>query len=532
MTEHAPGSGASGMPGGHRPASADPRRADPAAHRGLRSRTTSSPTRRELRTYECDGLTGTGACPALVVLPGDGRRGRRRRARLRRGTASRSSRAAPAPGLSGGALPLADGVVIVAVADARGSSRSTRASGRVVVEPGVTNLDVTPGRRAARLLLRARPVQPAGLLDRRQRRGELRRRALPQVRLHRQPRARRCTIVLPDGELTCARRRHRRRRPATTCSARSSAPRARSGSSTEITLRLIRAPEAVRDAARRRSTTPTQAGERGLGDHRARASCPAAIEMMDALAIEAAEAAVRCRLPGRRRRGPDRRARRRRPREVEDDLAAVERICARAGACEIRAAADAGERARDLARPQGRVRGDGPDQPRLLRPGRRRPAHRSCRGAAPDRRALGGGRAARRQRLPRRRRQPAPARPLRRRASTGEAERAEELAERDPRRCASTHGGSITGEHGVGVDKACVRCRACSARTTSTTMQLLRCAFDPAGLVQPGQGLPDAAAVRRGARRPARRRIRWSPPAWRRSVLMMATLAATGARDS
>ena len=48
-----------------------------------------------------------------------------------------------------------------------------------------------PGRRAQRLLLRARPVQPAGLLDRRQRRGELGRRALPEVRLHHQPRARR-----------------------------------------------------------------------------------------------------------------------------------------------------------------------------------------------------------------------------------------------------------------------------------------------------------------------------------------------------
>ena len=46
-------------------------------------------------------------------------------------------------------------------------------------------------RRAARLLLRARSVEPADLLDRRQRRRKFRRRALPEVRLHGSPRARR-----------------------------------------------------------------------------------------------------------------------------------------------------------------------------------------------------------------------------------------------------------------------------------------------------------------------------------------------------
>ena len=132
-------------------------------------------------------------------------------------------------GLSGGALPHAEGVLVVtsrmrAIVEVRPEDQ------RAVVEPGVINLDVTRAASAVRLLLRARPVEPADLLDRRQRRGELRRRALPQVRLHHQPRARR---RLRD------RRRRRRaasaaRRPtapATTCSARSSAPRARSASS-------------------------------------------------------------------------------------------------------------------------------------------------------------------------------------------------------------------------------------------------------------------------------------------------------------
>ena len=61
------------------------------------------------------------------------------------------------------------------------------------------------------------------------------------------------------------------------------------------------------------------------------------------------------------------------------------------------------------------------------------------------------------------------------------------------------HGGSITGEHGVGMDKAKYMPRMYTDDDLDT-MQLVRCAFDPAVDLQPRQGLPDAAAVRRGAR--------------------------------
>ena len=70
------------------------------------------------------------------------------------------------------------------------------------------------------------------------------------------------------------------------------------------------------------------------------------------------------------------------------------------------------------------------------------------------------------------------------------------------------HGGSITGEHGVGVDKAKYMPRMFTDDDLDT-MQLLRCAFDPRGPVQPGQGLPDPAAVRRGAGPAQGRRTRW-----------------------
>jgi glycolate oxidase len=51
------------------------------------------------------------------------------------------------------------------------------------------------------------------------------------------------------------------------------------------------------------------------------------------------------------------------------------------------------------------------------------------------------------------------------------------------------HGGSITGEHGVGTDKSKYMTRMFT-REDLDTMQLLRCAFDPAGLCNPGKIFP------------------------------------------
>ena len=88
------------------------------------------------------------------------------------------------------------------VAHERASSRSicvNRAHARAAGRDQPRHLQAP---RAARLLLRARSVVAERVHDRRQRRREFRRRALPQVRLHRQPRGRRARR---------ARRRQRRR---------------------------------------------------------------------------------------------------------------------------------------------------------------------------------------------------------------------------------------------------------------------------------------------------------------------------------
>src|SRR4051794_37992552 len=95
----------------------------------------------QLRTYECDGLTGHRVVPALVALPGSAAEVQavvRLCNELRIPFVARGA----GTGLSGGALPVADGVVI-------SLARLTRIleidleRGEIVVEPGVANLDVT-----------------------------------------------------------------------------------------------------------------------------------------------------------------------------------------------------------------------------------------------------------------------------------------------------------------------------------------------------------------------------------------------------
>ena len=94
-----------------------------------------------MRTYECDGLTGRRAVPQAVVLP-------RTTAEVQAAVRVCHGRGIPfvargaGTGLSGGAVPIAEGIVI-------GLARMNRIldvdvpNRRVRVQPGVANLDVT-----------------------------------------------------------------------------------------------------------------------------------------------------------------------------------------------------------------------------------------------------------------------------------------------------------------------------------------------------------------------------------------------------
>jgi glycolate oxidase len=73
-------------------------------------------------------------------------------------------------------------------------------------------------------------------------------------------------------------------------------------------------------------------------------------------------------------------------------------------------------------------------------------------------------------------------------AVAGEAERAEELATAILDVCVD-EGGSLTGEHGIGVDKACSMPKLFGADDLAA-MARLRAAFDPRGLSNPGKVLP------------------------------------------
>jgi glycolate dehydrogenase FAD-linked subunit len=73
-------------------------------------------------------------------------------------------------------------------------------------------------------------------------------------------------------------------------------------------------------------------------------------------------------------------------------------------------------------------------------------------------------------------------------AAAGEPERAEELANLILRACLDL-GGSITGEHGVGVDKK-GQMPAMFSESDLEGFHRLRCAFDPHGLANPGKVMP------------------------------------------
>ena len=135
---------------------------------------------REMRPYESDGLTAYRQLPMVVVLPDTTAQVAAVLAYCHAEGIKVVPRGA-GTSLSGGALPLGDGVLLGLAKFNR--IRDIDYDNRVaVVEPGVTNLAVSQAVGRRRLLLRARSVVADRLHHRRQCRGEFRRRALPQIR--------------------------------------------------------------------------------------------------------------------------------------------------------------------------------------------------------------------------------------------------------------------------------------------------------------------------------------------------------------
>ena len=256
------------------------------------------------------------------------------------------------------------------------------------------------------------------------------------------------------------------------------------GIATRATVRLTRLPQEVRTILAGFASTD-QAGA-ATSAIIAAGIVPAAIEIMDALAIEAAEKAVHCGYPA----GAgavlvvelDGSAL-----EVEHEYAQVEQICQEAGTFEFRMATDAAERAeiwkgrKSAFAAVGRISPDYIVQdgvvprtalPTVLRRMGEISAERGVRVANVFHAGDGN------------------LHPLVLfdASEEGATERAEEVSGMILDLCIE-HGGSITGEHGVGADKARYMPRMFNEDDLDT-MQLVRCAFDPDGIANPGKVYP------------------------------------------
>ena len=433
----------------------------------------------ETRTYESDGLASLRQPPELVVLPTSTEQvsallrllHHERIPFVPRGSGT---------GLSGGAMPT-PGSVVVALSRMREILSVDLPNQRVVAQPGVINLWVT------------QRVAPSGYYYAPDPSSQ-------QVcsiggNIAENSGGAHCLkygftvnhvlgmkVVLPDGEVVEI-------GAPTLDSPGYDLPGVFVGSegtlaiATEITLRLLRKPETVQTvlAAFHHTDMAGEAVSRIIGS----GIIPAAIEMMDRLAIEAAEAAVHANYPDTNAvlivelDGP--------AREVETQLAQVEAICRELDCVEFRLAKSDEERALMW---RGR-------KAAFAAVGRISPNYIVQDGVIP-RTAL-----------------PEVLREIEALAQThgvrvanvfhagdgnlhplvlyderdeGAETRAEQVAGEILRACVA-HGGSITGEHGVGADKKLYMAEMFNDADLATH-QLIRCAINPDNLCNPGKVYP------------------------------------------
>ncbi len=437
-------------------------------------------TLEERRTYESDGLPSYKATPGIVVLPETAEQVRAVVALCHAARVPFVARGS-GTGLSGGALPLEEGVLI-ALTRLRRILEVDLPNQRVVVEPGVTNLAVSHAVAGGGYYYAPDPSsQQVCSIG-----GNVAENSGGAHCLKYGFTAHHVTgleVVLPDGSLV-----HLGGKaldvPGYDLVGAFVGSEGTLGVATRITLRILRRPESVRTLLA--SFASTDAAGEAVSGIVAPGILPAAVEMMDALAIEAAEAAVNAGYPKGAGAiliveldGP--------AAEVEHELAAVVEIARRAGAGELRLAQDDEDRAliwkgrKSAFAAVGRISPDYYVQdgviPRTALPQvLRRIAALSGEAGLRVANVFHAGDGNLHPLV------------LYDAALAGQAQRAESLATRILELCLE-HGGSITGEHGVGVDKRKALGQMFTAADLSA-MQLLRCAFDPDSLCNPGKVFP------------------------------------------
>jgi glycolate oxidase len=434
----------------------------------------------ELRTYECDGLTAHRCSPGLVVLPGSAQE-------VADVVAACAAAGVPfiargsGTGLSGGALPRTDGVLIV-MSRMRRILAVDPASRRAIVEPGVTNLAVSKAAEPYGLFYAPDPssqvICSVG--------GNVAENSGGAHCLKHGFTVQHVTgleIVTPGGELTWL-GDGTGASPGYDLLAAFTGSEGTLGVVTKIIVKLTSIPEAVTTLLA--AFTTMGAGGTAVSEIIGAGILPGAIEMMDALAIEAAEAAVACHYPAGAGAvliveldGP--------AGDVRRETEAVRAICAQAGAFEIRAAHDAAERAaiwtgrKSAFAAVGRISSAYIVQDGVVP----RTALPAVLDAISKLSAESGIRVANVFHAGDGNLHPLV---LFEEGQPGAVEAAERVSGAILDLCIE-HGGSITGEHGVGVDKSRYMPRMFGPDDLDT-MQLVRCAFDPAGLCNPGKIFP------------------------------------------
>src|SRR6202158_3994709 len=433
----------------------------------------------ELHTYECDGLTNFRVMPRAVLLPNSTEQvqavvricHRERIPFVARGSGT---------GLSGGALPVENGIVI-SLARMNRILEGDFPNARVVVEPGVINLDVT-GRVAPQEYFYAPDPSSQSICSIGGNVAENSGGAHCLKYGFTTTHVLGLEVVLPDGALV-----HLGGKtldtPGYDLAGVFVGSEGTLGIATTIILRIVKRPECIRTLlAAFPSTNEAGAAVSGII---AAGMLPAAIEMMDHLAIEAAEAAVHPGYPDCgalllvELDGP--------VAEVETLMTDVNEICHSTGASEIRLAQSDAERAlvwkgrKSAFAAMGRISPNYIVQDGVIP----RTALSEVMSEIERLSQAAGLRVANVFHAGDGNLHPLV---LYDRRIPGQEEAAEALSNNILELCIAA-GGSITGEHGVGEDKKKMMSKM-FAEPDLVTMQRVRCAFDPLQLSNPTKTFP------------------------------------------
>jgi glycolate oxidase len=433
----------------------------------------------ELHTYECDGLTNFRVMPLAVLLPSDTQQvqaivrvcHRERIPFVARGSGT---------GLSGGALPVENGVVI-SLARMNRILEVDLPNARVIVEPGVINLDVTGRVQAYQYFYAPDPSSQSvcsigGNVAENSGGAHCLKYGFTTTHVLG------LEVVLPDGSLVHLGGKSLDM-PGYDLMGVFVGSEGTLGIATKVTLRIVKRPECIRTLLAAFPGT-NEAGA-AVSDIIAAGMLPAAIEMMDNLAIQAAEAAVHPNYPDCgglllvELDGP--------LAEVEALMRDVVDICRKNGAWEVRLAQTDTERmlvwkGRKAAfAAMGRISPNYIVQDGVI-PRTALPQVMSEIARLSEETGLrvanvfhaGDGNL----------------HPLvlYDRRISGQEQAAESLSYRILELCLAA-GGSITGEHGVGEEKKRMMSKM-FAEPDLDTMQRVRCAFDPLQLSNPTKVFP------------------------------------------